>query len=151
MERSTTPSAVFTSGGVLIMTKGKWLERGLVIGPNLVLVTSAKDYARVCKELKVPTDQFPFLDGFAIGQVRTLINDKGQYCCIVSIDPAKFDSRRKVYSALTHEAVHVWQQAAEQIGEDKPSLEFEAYSIQRIAEVLWDEYDRQRPNKRNKA
>lgn len=43
---------------------------------------------------------------------------------------------------LVHEAVHVWQNACEQVGEDNPSAEFEAYSIEQIAENLINEWKR---------
>ena len=39
-------------------------------------------------------------------------------------------------SLIMHEAVHIWQQIRIMMAEKEPSLEFEAYSIQRIAEDL---------------
>jgi len=41
---------------------------------------------------------------------------------------------------LIHEAVHVWQNVRDLISEDRPSREFEAYSIQSIAQKLIDAY-----------
>ena len=42
---------------------------------------------------------------------------------------------------LVHEAVHIWQAMCEEIGEESPSAEFEAYSIQAITRSLWRAYD----------
>ena len=37
---------------------------------------------------------------------------------------------------LLHEAVHIWQIVKRRMGEREPSVEFEAYSIQAIAQDL---------------
>ena len=43
----------------------------------------------------------------------------------------------EVHGLLLHEAVHIWQRIKKLMGEKKPSTEFEAYSIQRIAQDLF--------------
>lgn len=43
-------------------------------------------------------------------------------------------------TSLVHEAVHVWQEFCKSIGEDKPSEEFEAYTIQNITTRLFHAY-----------
>lgn len=43
---------------------------------------------------------------------------------------------------LVHEAVHVFQHLCQQIGEDNPSIEFEAYTIEYIAVRLFHAYRR---------
>ena len=42
--------------------------------------------------------------------------------------------------SLVHEAVHIWQGLCEYIGEENPSKEFEAYTIQNITQRLFDAY-----------
>lgn len=46
-----------------------------------------------------------------------------------------------VVGLLVHEAMHVWRQIREIIGEQYPSLEFEAYYIQAISQELIRGYE----------
>lgn len=55
----------------------------------------------------------------------------------------KSHDKLQIYSLLAHEATHIWQEILKELREDKPSPEFEAYSIQRITQNLLYEYKRQ--------
>ena len=48
----------------------------------------------------------------------------------------------EVAGLLIHEAVHVWQGYARDLGEDNPGDEQEAYAIQSIAQELLAEFAR---------
>lgn len=52
----------------------------------------------------------------------------------------------EVYGLLLHEAVHVWQKVRKLMGEKEPSSEFEAYSIQEIAQDLFKMYEESEVN-----
>ena len=56
----------------------------------------------------------------------------------------RFDKERDrvgVVCLLVHEATHVWQAIREDIGEHKPSHEFEAYAMQNISMNLIQAYN----------
>lgn len=57
--------------------------------------------------------------------------------CIVQLGDCGERTLIEVYGLLLHEAVHIWQRVKVLMGESTPSIEFEAYSIQRIAQDLF--------------
>ncbi|CDG74737.1 MULTISPECIES: hypothetical protein [Acinetobacter] len=79
-----------------------------------------------------------FLDMGADAQVSSYSD--GAYV-IVQIGEAADKDQIQVYGLLLHEAVHVWQKVKKLMGEKEPSPEFEAYSIQSIAQDLFEMYE----------
>ncbi len=79
-----------------------------------------------------------FLDMGADAQVSTFSD--GAYA-IVQIGDTSDKDQIQVYGLLLHEAVHVWQIVKRRMGEREPSVEFEAYSIQAIAQDLFEMYE----------
>lgn len=112
---------------------------------ELHLCTSEEQYRRLLRKWKFPkdkTDQF-VLEG-ADACTHELSTDGHGDRVIVCIRPHdSTDDPLQYVGLLIHEAVHVWQSIRDNIGEDKPSSEFEAYSIQSIAEKLLKEYRKQ--------
>lgn len=84
---------------------------------------------------------FESTDSDAQGNVTFYTKD-GECAAIVYI--AKNDrSDIENYGLIVHEAVHIWQEVKDRMKEDSPSCEFEAYSVQAIAQdlfELWNEY-----------
>jgi hypothetical protein len=66
---------------------------------------------------------------------------KGKLTCVVCISVPKGTSKGQVYALLVHEAVHIWQEYCDDIGEKRPSQEFEAYTIQSISQCLMHSFD----------
>ncbi|UIZ96366.1 hypothetical protein GBN67_08185 [Acinetobacter johnsonii] len=66
--------------------------------------------------------------------------DGGKHC-IVQLGETQDKSLIAIHGLLLHEAVHIWQRTKYLMGEKEPSIEFEAYSIQRIAQDLFDMYE----------
>ncbi|MCU4389958.1 hypothetical protein LF296_11615 [Acinetobacter vivianii] len=81
-------------------------------------------------------DQFLSIDG-AAAQVDYY--QAGTYAVVQLGDTSDRDLI-EVYGLLLHEAVHLWQQVRVLMGEREPSSEFEAYSIQAIAQDLFEMY-----------
>lgn len=82
-------------------------------------------------------DQFLSMEG-AAAQVDYYFN--GTYA-IVQLGDTSERKPIEVYGLLLHEAVHVWQKIRKLMGEKEPSSEFEAYSIQAIAQDLFEMYE----------
>ena len=71
--------------------------------------------------------------------------DGGKHC-IVQIGETQDKSLVTIHGLLLHEAVHIWQRIKLLMGEKEPGIEFEAYSIQRIAQDLFDMYEESEDN-----
>lgn len=82
-------------------------------------------------------DQFLAIKG-AAAQVDYYLD--GHYA-VVQLGDTSGREQIEVYGLLLHEAVHVWQRIRELMGEREPSTEFEAYSIQSIAQDLFEMYE----------
>lgn len=87
-------------------------------------------------------DQFLSIKG-AAAQVDYYFN--GAYA-IVQLGDTTERKPIEVYGLLLHEAVHVWQKIRKLMGEKEPSSEFEAYSIQAIAQDLFEMYEESEVN-----
>ena len=121
----------------------KWLDRSLIVGPHLTLVTSEKQYNKVMTHLRLPRKNWPTYANGGNASTLLLENSDGEQVCVVSLHTVpKGTPKSVVYGLLVHEAVHVFQHKLDGMGEDKPSKEFQAYSIQSIACELFDQYAR---------
>lgn len=97
------------------------------------------------------TDTQEFMHLGAGAQVDYYENGKH---CIVQLGDCSERTLVEIHGLLLHESVHIWQRVKALMGEKEPSIEFEAYSIQRIAQDLFamfkesesDELDRQKTN-----
>lgn len=82
-------------------------------------------------------DQFLSIEG-AAAQVD--FYSDGAYA-VVQLGDTSERNQIEVYGLLLHEAVHVWQKIKKLMGEREPSSEFEAYSIQAIAQDLFEMFE----------
>jgi hypothetical protein len=121
----------------------KWLDRSLIVGPHLALVLSEKEFHQAMKDCHIPKPERGawLKNSYCDATVHHLENPQGSQCCIVALRVTKKHSIMQVNAMLVHEAVHIWQAFKQHIGERKPSREFEAYSIQAIAQRLMESYD----------
>lgn len=120
----------------------KWLDRHTVFAPRSVLCLSRADYLKAVAHCNVQNPE-PWLIPDQAACVHVWECD-GSLVCVVCMDPPEDFDGIDIAALLTHEAVHVFQRLCDFIGETHPSREFEAYSIEHIAERLMREYARRK-------
>jgi hypothetical protein len=119
--------------------KSKWLSRDIQPkGPYLCLCLTEQEYINALKQLDL-TPKNDWLSNGSDGTTHTFINGNTR-SCIVCLKKQK--TVFNAYSIIVHEAVHVWQDYKDQIGEKSPAVEQEAYGIQYISSILLEEYQR---------
>lgn len=77
---------------------------------------------------------------FLVSGADARVNFQDGYAVVQIGDCSKWDLIQ-IHGLLLHEAVHIWQEIAQLMGEENPSVEFEAYSIQAIAQDLFEMYE----------
>lgn len=114
----------------------------LVPMPDYMLCLSRADLSRQLRRMGLPTDaaEFP-----ATGANMHTFDAEGggPALCIVCLSDVSGHTGVEVAALLVHEAVHIWQEIRDGLKEDDPSAEFEAYSVQSLAQGLMSEYVRQ--------
>lgn len=125
--------------------KLEWLERSLLLAPYYCLVLNEKQFHKALKHLRLPREDWPsFLTtSHANATAHHFKKGDGSLATVVCLGSTEGRELHSIYGLLIHEAVHIWQEYREFIGERSPSSEFEAYSIQWIAQNLIDSYIRQ--------
>jgi hypothetical protein len=116
-----------------------YFEMGMI--PLTVgMATNEKDFYKEMQRLRVPYSN-GFVSPGASASVK-FFDQGGKSMAIICIDRKshKKTSWRHVVSVLTHEAVHVWQEAKRVMGVELIDDEIEAYSIQWIAQMALLEY-----------
>ena len=91
--------------------------------------------------MRIPRSEWPLFVGTgpnsgADATTHFLTLKNKHHAAIVCIGNTRGKSREQIHALLTHEAVHLWRRIKEDLGEDNPNHEFEAYSIQAIAQNL---------------
>lgn len=105
---------------------------------HFALFIDDASFQRELRRLKIKED----VKFARLANCRSFTNAKGSEICLVCINLDKHPTMLEVYSSLVHEAVHVWQNHCKNIGEKRPSKEFEAYGIERIARGLMEAHAR---------
>jgi hypothetical protein len=129
----------------------KWLRRALVEGPYLALCTTEAGYKKAMRHMEIKEPLDSWISSGAHATTHTYADEDGHVSAVVCVRPDHDKTGIQVASLLTHEAVHVWQHWRDFIGEKNPSSEFEAYSIQNIAQTLMEAYAEQIEAKRGAA
>jgi len=126
-----------------------WLSHSLISFPHIGLCISEEQFRGAYKKLKISQREYPdswIPDGkdACVYTTEALSADggSGSRAEVVCMRVRKGVDPVEVVGLLIHESVHIWQRHCEHMGETKPSREFEAYSIQSIAQSLIEEYEK---------
>lgn len=117
-----------------------WQDREIFASPIFYCLCTTRKMLEVeAKKLKIESFNF---NTKSDASTQILCTEKGKTVAIVCLFNHNFDIEQ-IHSMLCHEAVHIFQYICRDIGEQNPSEEFQAYSIQRISQNLFYEYKRQ--------
>ena len=120
----------------------RWLDRRVAApGPYLTLCLTEAEFHDALRKLKLH-ERPTFVSPNADATTHHFANDSGGQVCIVCLRDCRKRDSIEIAGMLVHEAVHVWQEYCERIGEKQPGTEQEAYAIQAIAQELMAEFRR---------
>lgn len=124
----------------------KWLDRTILVGPELCIVTSSDDYRRALKSKKL-VDHDDWIMG-CNSLLHTFVTG-GNVCCILAIDDERINGDEEdLMGLLCHESVHIWQRLVAATDVDKSGeawgTEAQAYGIENIFTHLMREAKRLR-------
>jgi phosphatidate phosphatase APP1 len=111
-----------------------WLNSGyLPVG--IIFCPSEAAWKRMMKVLKCQGEPWPS----DAATTHLFKSELGGTRIVVTLNPEHeaFTTRTQVAGLLCHEAVHVWQYIKRAIGEKKPGVEMEAYTVQAIFQELY--------------
>lgn len=117
----------------------KWLERDWIRGDYLGVCITEEAWDKQMKEMGIKHPD-PFVSQDANATTHFLKNSDGRRATIVCLRYEPTRTGIQVASLLAHEAVHVFQDYCDYIGEHNPSKEFEAYCVQNIFQELAQGY-----------
>jgi hypothetical protein len=124
------------------MTPYRWLDRRIAAaGPFLTLCLSEQEFYHALSKIKV-ADRPAWVNPGAHATTHHMRNSAGDATCIVCLNDWHDRSGIEIAGLLIHEAVHVWQEYCDMIGETTPGREQEAYAVQAIAQELMAEFKR---------
>lgn len=121
----------------------RYCDRALLVGPYLGLCITERAFNEEVKRLNIEEKVAPWVGEGAKARTWHLYRKPdGRLCCIVTLDPSALptDDPTGIVALLVHEAVHVWQEYCDYIGEARPGREIEAYAIQNISAELIEAY-----------
>lgn len=117
----------------------KWLNRYLIRSPiYYCLVLDKKEFKKKLDYLKIPKkDREPFVNPGSHATIHFFDNsDDSEEVAIICLSDTLEHSLAEVIGLLTHEVMHLWRAVRTNLGESKPSSEFEAYAMQGLIQNI---------------
>lgn len=125
-------------------SKQIWRDRATMLAPYFGLVLSEEDFQYEMDVAKIPMHhRGRWVREGSSATCHTYANEDGKMVCLVAMEGWEKATAIQIVGLLIHEAVHIWQSMCENIGENEPSREFEAYSIQWISQELMESFSEQ--------
>ena len=120
----------------------KWCDRSLwQCRYHFGLCLTEKDFFREMKKMGVPRGEWPrWVSDSANATTHFLNHPDGAKAAIVCMPVNDSFSGVQQAALLVHEAVHIWQEHCDDIGEREPGSESEAYAVQSISQRLMEAY-----------
>lgn len=119
---------------------GYWCNRSISVLDSYVgLVLTEEQFRNELEWFQVPWREW-LKTPQADATTHFMKSKKGTSVTIICIRIKPEMGPLEIAGLLVHEAVHVFQRHCEFIGEDSPSLEYEAYAIQHISQQLMNAY-----------
>jgi hypothetical protein len=119
----------------------KWCDRSLWQSRHAYgLCLDEKDFHKEMKRMNVLPHQWPqWVTGNADATTHFFEHPEGGKAAIVCLSKKELTGIQ-IASVLVHEAVHIWQEHKQAVGEKHPGDESEAYAIQSISQRLMEAY-----------
>lgn len=125
------------------MARVEWLDRRIAApGPFLALCLTEEQFSSAMRRLRISAQPSWIKNDWSDATAHYCDTPRG-LAVVVCLRGWRGRSPIEIAGLLVHEAVHVWQEYAERIGEDRPGREQEAYAIQAIAQELMGSFARQ--------
>lgn len=119
-----------------------WLDRRIAApGPFITLCLDEPAFKKACRHIKVEPPKF-ILNDWSQATAHIFSSPRG-VAAIVCLRDWYGANPVAIAGLIVHEAVHIWQEYADSIGERLPGKEQEAYAIQAISQELMAEFARQ--------
>lgn len=117
-------------------------------GPYLALCLSEREFYEATAHLGIVSPGDWIKNPWSHATAHYLTSRRGELAVVVCLNEWRGRSPIEVAGLLVHEAVHVWQEYVDRIGEERPGREQEAYAVQSIAQELMAEFARRQRRKR---
>lgn len=122
----------------MIRHKTIWFDCFLNMRHHYGFCPSARAWQALAKSSKRELGPYP--DNAAMTTLFQSTKNRTKTCIVTVADRPPLQT----VGLLTHEAMHIWRDIREAIGEREPSSEFEAYAMQFIVEDLLTAYEKTR-------
>lgn len=123
-----------------------YVDLGFLLA-NVAYVPTRKVWDAEVKRLDLGGSVYPHdRDGFTSDAYCTHWTSDDAYPTILITLADKVDRlpMTRVFALITHECMHAWRYIRQHIGEAEPSLEFEAYAMQRLVQDIVEAHQKYR-------